>query len=683
MTNDYFVFVRRIVKKIDCASPLKWIILGVNLAIASGGQGNAIAQNVPAKEIPFPATEIINNGAAPLQTENETEVVKETQIPPVPTEKVAMGNGDSGYQEKNGKSGMGTSEHSPASLTSNLSAPTSQETFSDLNSPIALDVENGSPPLPINQVTPVSELQLSDVKPTEANSQNLDSSLEREIDAEDGLIEQGMEQITSVSQLSDVRPTDWAYQALANLVQRYGCIVGYPDSTYRGNRAMTRYEFAAGLNACLNRISEIIGSSRGGGVNTGDLDSIRKLQAEFTTELSTLQAKTDGLEERIAFQENHQFSTTTTLSGLVEMSLIGGFGDKKAVPSGQNPSQDLELNTVFAGLSFISFNTSFTGRDLLNVTKAAGGVNDFGTFATGTDMTALAFGLDNDNDIFEGGIFYRSPLGDNGVVQVGTSGVSAGSVMPSLNPAISISRFGGSSPIYGLANGGGIAMNYRFSEKLAAGFKYGGDTGGIANPLSGLFNGQYGAFTQVTFTPSTNFGIAFNYARYYSKTPNLTGFTGSEFAQTPFGTPFGKNPPTSANAFSLQSQFRFATSFSMGAWVEYIDAKAESAYSVNGVSGRKGDKAESWNWAITAALQDVGKRGSQLGFVFGMPPKLTNNDFSSREDKDTSYHIEAFYRYRYSDRIFITPSVLLITNPEHNNNNNDIWILSLRTSFIF
>ncbi len=670
-------------KKINCASPLNWIILGVNLAIASGGQGNAIAQNLPAKEIPFPATEIISDGAAPLLTEREAEVVKEIQTPSVPSEEVAMGNGDSGYNEKNGKSGMTTSEHSPASLTSNLSAaasfPTSQETFSDLNSPIALDVENGSPPLPINKVTPVSQLQLSDPEPTEANSENLDSSLEREIDAEDGLIEPGMEQITSVSQLSDVRPTDWAYQALATLVQRYGCIVGYPDGTYRGNRAMTRYEFAAGLNACLNRISEIIAGSTGSGINTGDLDTLRKLQAEFTTELSTLQAKTDSLEERIAFQENHQFSTTTTLSGLVEMSLIGGFGDQKAVPSGQSPSQDLELNTVLAGLSFISFNTSFTGRDLLNVTKAAGGVNDFGSRVTGTDMTGLAFGLDNDNDIFEGGIFYRSPLGDNGVVQVGTSGVLAGSVMPSLNPAISISRFGQHSPIYGLAGGGGIAMNYRFSEKLAAGFKYGGDTGSIANPLSGLFNGQYGAFTQVTFTPSTNFGIALNYARYYSKTPNLTGGTGSAFAQTPFGN----NAPTSANAFSLQSQFRFATSFSMGAWVEYIDAKAESSYSVNSVNGTKGDKAESWNWAITAALQDVGKRGSQLGFVFGMPPKLTENDFSSREDGDTSYHIEAFYRYRYSDRIFITPSVLLITNPEHNNNNNDIWILSLRTSFIF
>lgn len=64
-----------------------------------------------------------------------------------------------------------------------------------------------------------------------------------------------MAQVTSVSQLSDVQPTDWAFQALQSLVKRYGCIAGYPDGTYRGNRALTRYEFAAGLNACLDRVN--------------------------------------------------------------------------------------------------------------------------------------------------------------------------------------------------------------------------------------------------------------------------------------------------------------------------------------------------------------------------------------------------------------------------------------------
>ena len=40
------------------------------------------------------------------------------------------------------------------------------------------------------------------------------------------------DQVTSVSQFSDVYPTDWAYQALAGLVETYGCVAGYPCLLY-------------------------------------------------------------------------------------------------------------------------------------------------------------------------------------------------------------------------------------------------------------------------------------------------------------------------------------------------------------------------------------------------------------------------------------------------------------------
>ncbi|MFN5978733.1 MAG: iron uptake porin, partial [Pseudanabaena sp.] len=71
-------------------------------------------------------------------------------------------------------------------------------------------------------------------------------------------IQKQAQNVTSVSQLSDVKPTDWAFTALQSLVERYGCIAGYPDRTFRGKQATSRYEFAAGLNACLDKINEII-----------------------------------------------------------------------------------------------------------------------------------------------------------------------------------------------------------------------------------------------------------------------------------------------------------------------------------------------------------------------------------------------------------------------------------------
>ena len=64
------------------------------------------------------------------------------------------------------------------------------------------------------------------------------------------------DQVSSIGQFSDVKPSDWAYQALANVIQTYGCVGGYPDGTFRGPRSMTRYEAAALLNACLDRVSE-------------------------------------------------------------------------------------------------------------------------------------------------------------------------------------------------------------------------------------------------------------------------------------------------------------------------------------------------------------------------------------------------------------------------------------------
>jgi hypothetical protein len=38
------------------------------------------------------------------------------------------------------------------------------------------------------------------------------------------------EQATSISQFADVKPTDWAYQALSNVIERYGYVAGYPNS---------------------------------------------------------------------------------------------------------------------------------------------------------------------------------------------------------------------------------------------------------------------------------------------------------------------------------------------------------------------------------------------------------------------------------------------------------------------
>ena len=135
-------------------------------------------------------------------------------------------------------------------------------------------------------------------------------------------------QVTSVSQLSDVQPTDWAFQALQSLVERYGCIVGYPDGTYRGNRALTRFEFAAGVNACLDRIMELLQAAIEDTVTREDLAILQRLQEEFSAELAILRGRVDALEARAAELEANQFSTTTKLRGEVIFALVDNFEDQ-------------------------------------------------------------------------------------------------------------------------------------------------------------------------------------------------------------------------------------------------------------------------------------------------------------------------------------------------------------------
>ena len=70
------------------------------------------------------------------------------------------------------------------------------------------------------------------------------------------LVAPAMAQVTSVSQLKDVQPTEWSYQAISNLVSRYGCVAGYPDQTFKPGEAASRAELAALVSACIDRISE-------------------------------------------------------------------------------------------------------------------------------------------------------------------------------------------------------------------------------------------------------------------------------------------------------------------------------------------------------------------------------------------------------------------------------------------
>ena len=235
------------------------------------------------------------------------------------------------------------------------------------------------------------------------------------------------EQVTSISQFSDVKPTDWAYQALSNLIERYGCVAGYPDGTYKGGKAMTRFEAAALLNACLDRVTEVT-------------DELKKLMAEFEKELAILKGRVDGLEAKVGELEANQFSTTTKLKGIATMTIGGATNGTVSAVANQvttsaatGPGLGQAFNIPAVQAEQVSFNydvklildTSFTGKDLLRTTLRSGNAGNSVFGGSGSALLESYFQQEaNGNDTVSiDRLFYQFPVGAN---FTGTFGAKVG-----------------------------------------------------------------------------------------------------------------------------------------------------------------------------------------------------------------------------------------------------------------
>jgi hypothetical protein len=487
-----------------------------------------------------------------------------------------------------------------------------------------------------------------------------------------------MSQVTNVNQLRDVSPTDWAYEALRSLVDRYGCIAGFPNQTYRGNQALSRYEFAAGLNSCLSQIERLIASSES--VVREDIDTINRLTQEFEAELATLGGRVDNLESRTAFLEDHQFSTTTKLKGEVIFAIADTFGDI---------GQDDPTETTFSDRVRLNLDTSFTGEDLLTTRLQAGNVPNLDD-ETGFDASRLGFDEDNGNDIVIDNLYYRFPVGERITAFVGANGLDLDDVFNVTNPLLessgtgALSRFNRRNPLtFRGPEGVGAAVKFDLiPDKLSITGTYLTDNGetdddgtgiGASAPTegNGLFNGSYSAGGQIAFTPSENLELAATYVRSYQTegNVNLTGSTGSDNAQDPFS-----GVATNADRFGLGANYLLGERLNLGLWGGLAFASP--------TSNNENVDANLFTVAANVSLLDVLKEGSVLSVAGGIPPKIYSSE-NAANDPDTSFLVEGLYKFPLNDNIFITPGVFVLFNPEHNTANDTQFVGVLRTTFKF
>lgn len=536
-----------------------------------------------------------------------------------------------------------------------------------------------------------------------------------------GLSQYGTEeQVTSITQFSDVLPTDWAYQALSNLIERYGCVAGYPNGTFRGNRAMTRYEAAALLNACLDRITEVT-------------DELKRLMKEFERELAVLRGRVDGLEARVGELEATQFSTTTKLRGQTTF-VVGGnsFGGTKypnpvaiqfpgiapngisADPSRLGHSSYPQANNIsryqdefgtaqynkreLGATTFnydvrLNLDTSFTGKDLLRTTLRGGNFwGNYNAYSNGLTTLEVAVNEPTSPNVVEvNRLFYNFPVGKDfsvtvgGLVRMDDAGMIG--MWPSVYPADTILdffTFAGAPGTYntnGLGSGAGITWNNILGAKgWTLSTNYVATNGNVGNPSQGGIMTQGSSSTSVTQLGFTGDnaplvgGSAWGIAAAYTYSQNLEIASGTPLALMYSDTGVWGND--SSNNFGLSGYWvpektGFIPSVSAGWGISTFNSNS-AVLVQNGKLGRtRAPQANSW--FVGLQWPDTFVKGNDLGMAVGQAPFITKNGGGSYSlgynqgygingNLDSNYMWEWWYKFQVSDNITVTPALYYINN---------------------
>ena len=518
------------------------------------------------------------------------------------------------------------------------------------------------------------------------------------------------EEIEKATQATEVKPGDWAYQTLQALGTKYSC-----GSTPTGTQTLSREEFATSLNGCIQSIEQLVArkprraikkrrpsapavvtpppapevvpqaptpevappAPREPEVSQQDLDRLKQLVQSFSSELQAVDGRLQAVDAKLAVLKDQSFSTTTKLVGEAIFAVTGLAGGPNSATR----------TTIFSDRVRLNFRSSFTGKDLLLVRLQSRNSNSFAGTPSGTNMTRLGFEGSEENATFIQRLQYQLPLAATTKVFVETVGSEFNDNYYTFNPEHqaagtgAVTRFGRFNPVYRLSGeGAGIGVDHKFSPGLGLVLSYAvprvGGLETVNNPTNGngLFNGSNVLFSQLTVKPSDDLSLGLIYARAYNSTgTGVSGATGSAIANSPFS-----GAPTSANHYSVLGSVNLSKDLIFSAWGGLTQATREGG----------GGNADIWNYAATLAVKDFGSKGSTLGFVVGMQPKVTGSNFftnpsTRRVDKDTSLHIETFYKYKVSDNLYITPGLLLLTNPESNSANPTEYLGTIRTTFVF
>ena len=457
------------------------------------------------------------------------------------------------------------------------------------------------------------------------------------------------EQVTSITQLSDVQPTDWAYQALTNLVDRYGCVAGYPNGTYGGGQAMTRYEAAALLNACLDRVTETT-------------DELQRLLKEFKEELIVLTARVDGLDAKVGILEATQFSTTTKLKGEATF-VLGG------VPGLETNDGGNVGNTAFNYDLRLNFDTSFTGKDLLRTRLRSGNFSS-DPFGSSSSLFKLDKAESTDNSVTIDRLYYQFPVSKSVTLTAGPLVRNTEMAwVPSAYKSEILDFFAvaGAPGVYNKATGAGVGAQWKQPTKkgqggFIAGLNYVAQNG--SDSETGVFDsdGALNFLAQVGYkAPNWGVGVGYRYGSEGTRPRSYNGLLGANGALV---------DGQESNVIALNAYWQPTES----RWVPSISA----GYGYNFVSGATGatDATDSDSWMVGLQWQDAFVAGNSAGIAVGQAPSAETSGVSD------ATMLEFFYKFQVTDNISITPALFYVDSNQRYQDSSK-WGGVIQTKFTF
>lgn len=126
----------------------------------------------------------------------------------------------------------------------------------------------------------------------------------------------------------DVPDSHWARDAVANLAAK-GLVEGYPDGTFKGDRAATRYELAMVIARFLAKNDQEHATF----ATKADLEELRKLVSEYLDELEAIGVRVTNLEEQCGRLDKR----------VTELERIRFYGSFESVWVAQSVGGDLPL----------------------------------------------------------------------------------------------------------------------------------------------------------------------------------------------------------------------------------------------------------------------------------------------------------------------------------------------------